>query len=106
MSSEYRVEFVEGRDQKGAENQAGMIEELGKLGWEWAGFVSVSRTAVVRLPASEGGQVVGAATETAGMFLYFKRVAKNVSLGESMRVPRAVRRQAAREAVKVKGRAN
>jgi hypothetical protein len=107
MSVEYKVIFVPAKGADfGAEEQSLIIQSQGKDGWEWHGFVTCSEPEAVH--EIKGGEMVfvGAATRTAGTMLYFARRVKELPLGEAMSVPRAARRQAAREAVKIKGKAN
>ena len=98
---EFKVEFIEGNGAEGAAAQTEKIMAMAKDGWEWHGFASTSRATLIDTEPSENGIVLQrAATETAGVFLYFRRMPKVDLESPPLDIPgvgnRATRRRIAR----------
>lgn len=104
VSTEFKAVFVAADgDDFGAERQSDVIAEYIKGGWDWQGFMTVSRVKEVVM----AGETRYVGTETAGTLLYFKKLKTNVETvtpGEAamLRAPsRQVRRAVARERARV-----
>ncbi len=92
-----------GTEDFGAKRQSELIAERLKDGWDWQGFIAVSRGVLVK---GVDLSVVGAATETAGCILYFKMLSTDVThvmpseMAPGAKMGRALRRRIGREVAK------
>jgi len=81
LDTEYLVEFVAGHGEELAKAQTVLIKQLGSTeggGWTWHGFASCSEAVRVfrsgeEFPQHDNDDVVGAASRTSGVLLYFAR---------------------------------